>query len=88
MPWDLMRLALGSVADTAMLLMQDVLNLPNSCRMNRPGLGEGQWRWRLTREQLDGASWSGLADMIALYDRQPVKREKETVEDVYAEKEE
>lgn len=88
MPWDLMRLALGSVADTAMLLMQDVLNLPNSCRMNRPGLGEGQWRWRLTREQLDGASWSGLADMIALYDRQPVKREKETVEDVDAEKEE
>ena len=85
MPWDLMRLALSSVADTAVLLMQDVLNLPNSARMNRPGLGEGQWVWRLTGEQLAEASWGGLADMVYLYGREPVKKAKETVEDVEAE---
>ncbi|MDR0362957.1 MAG: 4-alpha-glucanotransferase [Planctomycetota bacterium] len=84
MPWDLMRLALGSVADTAVLLMQDVLNLPNSARMNRPGLGEGQWGWRLTSEQLADASWGGIRDMVELYGRLPVKPGKEPAEDVEA----
>ncbi len=82
MPWDLMRLALSSVADTAVLLMQDVLNLPNSCRMNRPGHGEGQWLWRLTEDQLAGASRGGLRDMVYLYGRQPIKSERPVVEDV------
>lgn len=85
MPWDLMRLALSSVADTAMLLMQDVFNLPNSCRMNRPGLGEDQWRWRLTSDQLSAAPWGGLRDMVFLYGRQPIKPVREEVEDVEAE---
>ena len=82
MPWDLMRLAFGSVADTAVAPMQDVLDLPNSCRMNRPGLGENQWRWRLTEEQLANAPWGGIRDMVYLYDRQPVKPEREAVQDV------
>ncbi len=84
MPWDLMRLALSSVANTAILLMQDVLNLPNSCRLNRPGLGEGQWLWRLTDGQIDEASWGGLRDMIYLYGREPEKKDKEKIEDVDA----
>ncbi len=84
MPWDLMRLAFMSVADTAMTLMQDILCLPNSCRMNRPGLGGGQWRWRLTERQLAGAPWEGLRDMVRLYGREPVKEKAEAVEDVEA----
>ncbi len=86
MPWDMMRLALGSVADTAMMLTQDLYNLPNSARMNRPGLGDNQWRWRLTEEQLHNAPWGGLRDMIYLYERQPVKKDKEVIEDVVTEK--
>lgn len=82
MAWDLMRLALSSVADTAMLLMQDVLNLPNSCRMNRPGLGENQWRWRMTGDQLANIPWSGLRDMAYLYGRQPIKPAKDEIRDV------
>jgi 4-alpha-glucanotransferase len=73
MAWDLMRLALSSVADTAMLMMQDVLNLPNSCRLNRPGRGAGQWRWRLAEGDLDRASRSGLREMAELYGRLPIK---------------
>lgn len=84
MPWDLMRLAFASVANTAMVMMQDVLDLPNSCRMNRPGLGENQWRWRLTGDQLAHAPWGGIRDMVYLYDREPVKPEKEKIEDVRA----
>ena len=87
MAWDLMRLALESVADTAMLLMQDIFNLPNACRMNRPGQGENQWRWRMTGEQLENAPWGGLADMVHLYGRQPVKTAREPVGDVRTEEE-
>ncbi|MCL2001737.1 MAG: 4-alpha-glucanotransferase [Planctomycetes bacterium] len=85
MTWDLMRLALSSVADTAILLMQDVLNLPNSCRMNRPGLGENQWLWRLTTEQLAEAPRGWLKDMAHLYGRQPIKSERKAAQDVETE---
>ena len=84
MPWDLMRLAFGSIADTAVVSMQDILCLPNSCRMNRPGLGEGQWRWRLLQEQLDNAPWGGVRELVYLFGREPVKKEREPVEDVRA----
>ncbi len=87
MPWDLMRLAFSSVADTAMVLMQDVLNLPNSCRMNRPGHGENQWRWRLTGDQLANAPSQGLCDLVYLYGREPVKRTPDVIGDVDAESE-
>jgi 4-alpha-glucanotransferase len=83
--WNLIRLALSSVADTAIIPMQDVLNLPNTCRMNRPGLGEGQWLWRLTREQLTDAPWGSLSDLVYLYSRQPVKPATDPVLDVVVE---
>ncbi len=34
--WDLIRLVLSSVANTAVLLFQDVLDLEENCRMNDP----------------------------------------------------
>lgn len=34
--WDLIRLAMASVANTAILLFQDVLDLAEGCRMNDP----------------------------------------------------
>jgi 4-alpha-glucanotransferase len=82
MAWDLMRLAFSSVANTAVVGMQDLFNLPNSCRMNRPGLGDNQWLWRLTEEQLRDAPWGGVRELVYLYGREPVKPEREPVEDV------
>ncbi len=82
MAWDLMRLAFSSVANTAVVEMQDLFSLPNACRMNRPGLGEGQWGWRMTEEQLAAAPWGGVRDLVYLYGREPVKRAREAVEDV------
>jgi 4-alpha-glucanotransferase len=46
--WSLVRAALTSVADTAVLPLQDVLGLGPEARMNRPGEASGQWAWRLT----------------------------------------
>lgn len=34
--WDLIRLVLASVANTAILLFQDILDLAEDCRMNDP----------------------------------------------------
>ena len=45
---DLIRAAQASVADTAIIPMQDYLNLGNEARMNEPStLGGINWRWRM-----------------------------------------
>jgi 4-alpha-glucanotransferase len=49
--WTLIRAAYTSVADTAIVPVQDVLNLGSEARMNRPGAEHDNWSWRVT----DGA---------------------------------
>ncbi len=44
--WDLIRLAWASVARDALTPLQDVLKLPESARMNTPGVANGNWSWR------------------------------------------
>ena len=48
----MIRLAFGSVADIAIIPMQDVLGLDSSARMNIPGKAEGNWGWRFRPGQL------------------------------------
>jgi len=50
--WDLIELAHGSRAALAIIPAQDALGLGSESRMNRPGTGHGNWRWRLRRGQL------------------------------------
>jgi 4-alpha-glucanotransferase len=45
--WSLIRLAMASRARLAIVPAQDVLGLGSEARMNSPGRGEGNWRWRL-----------------------------------------
>ncbi|MEH2289951.1 4-alpha-glucanotransferase [Nostoc sp.] len=44
--WDLIRLALNSVANQAIIPLQDILGLGNEARMNFPSIAEGNWEWR------------------------------------------
>lgn len=44
--WDLIRLALGSVANQAIIPMQDILGLGTEAQMNFPSRAEGNWEWR------------------------------------------
>ena len=60
MPWPLIRCALGSRADLAVVPMQDFLGLDGDHRMNLPGTTEGNWRWRFDWSQVE----PGLADRI------------------------
>lgn len=67
--WDLIRLALASVADTAIIPLQDLLGLDSSARMNVPGRPTGNWHWRLRPGQLDASTRERLADLTAVYNR-------------------
>ena len=49
--WDLMRAAYGSVADSAIVPLQDVFGLGSEARMNTPGRPQGNWSWRARPEQ-------------------------------------
>jgi 4-alpha-glucanotransferase len=44
--WDLIRAAYGSVADLAVVPLQDILGLGSEARMNTPGRAGGNWLWR------------------------------------------
>lgn len=65
----LVRLALSSIARTAILPLQDVLDLGSEARINRPGAREGNWTWRLRPEQMDPSHAACLAEMTATYGR-------------------
>src|SRR6185369_456255 len=52
--WDLIRVALASAADVAVVAAQDLLGLGSEARMNRPGEARGNWSWRLRAGELDG----------------------------------
>jgi 4-alpha-glucanotransferase len=69
LPWSLIRLAFASVADMAVVPLQDVLALGSEARMNRPGSGEGCWEWRFEWQQLQPAHAYRLAHLGRLYGR-------------------
>lgn len=81
--WDLIRLAQASVADTAIVPLQDVLGLGSSARMNLPGTASGNWGWRCAPDALTPQLAARLATLARAYDRKPAgnrKTEKLTTE--------
>jgi 4-alpha-glucanotransferase len=66
---DLTRLALASVARTAVFPLQDILDLGSEARINTPGAPEGNWTWRVLREQLTDDRAACLAELTTLYGR-------------------
>ena len=69
--WDLIRLALSSVADTAILPMQDVLELGSEARMNFPGKTENNWRWKMQEDGLKPELAAKLRELNLTYGRLP-----------------
>jgi 4-alpha-glucanotransferase len=67
--WDLIRLALSSVADTAILPMQDILGLGSEARMNTPSTVGNNWRWRMREDQLNPQLAARLREMNLMYGR-------------------
>jgi 4-alpha-glucanotransferase len=66
---ELIRLAMMSVADTVIIPMQDILNLGEEARTNRPSVSMGNWEWRLLPDKLNPASVGWLREMAEIYGR-------------------
>lgn len=67
--WDLIRLALASVAVFAVVPMQDLLGLGTEARMNFPSKPSGYWRWRYRPESLSEYVTNRLKELSWLYRR-------------------
>jgi 4-alpha-glucanotransferase len=65
--WDLIRGVLASVANTAVVPLQDLLGLGTEARMNLPNSTEGNWAWRFTT--LRGDLATRLKQLSELYGR-------------------
>jgi 4-alpha-glucanotransferase len=75
--WDLIRLAYASVADTAVVPLQDLMSLDNKARMNFPGKSGGWWGWRYTPEMLNDFIANRLRELTELFGREPDEEEEE-----------
>lgn len=69
--WDMIRLALSSVANQAIIPLQDVLGLDTQARMNFPSKPEGNWGWRYHADALNGEVSDRLKTLTKLYGRNP-----------------
>lgn len=74
----LVRVALGSVADTAIFPFQDALGLGSEARMNTPGRAVGNWSWRFRWHDVPAWLAGHLHDMAALYGRLPGEGARDT----------
>ena len=66
---DLLRAALMSVADTAIIPLQDILKLGSEARMNIPGTPFGNWEWRFSWDMLPQDLSVSIRGRLERYDR-------------------
>ncbi|MGH8171164.1 MAG: 4-alpha-glucanotransferase [Steroidobacteraceae bacterium] len=69
MPDALIREALGSVGQLAVVPVQDLLGLGSEARLNTPGTVAGNWRWRLSPEALTPQLARRFAQLNGMYGR-------------------
>jgi 4-alpha-glucanotransferase len=67
--WDLIRGVWASVANTAVVPLQDVLGLGTEARMNLPNSTSGNWSWRYKQGALTDDIAERLRDLTELYGR-------------------
>jgi len=67
--WDMLRLAFASVADVAIVPLQDVLRLGIEARQNTPGRSSGNWCWRFRAQALTPGLAQQLREVTATYGR-------------------
>jgi len=67
--WEFIRAALSSVADTAVIPLQDYLGLKSEARINIPSTLGGNWEWRLEPGVLTRKLADQIRDITRLYGR-------------------
>ena len=81
--WALIRTALASVADLAIIPIQDYLCLGNEARMNVPATLGDNWKWRLTKGQISDMILYHMREVTRIYGRlyrEPVVETEEETE--------
>jgi 4-alpha-glucanotransferase len=65
----MIRAALGSVADLAVIPMQDYLGLGSEARINIPSTQGNNWKWRMKKDAFTEALAGRIREMCKLYGR-------------------
>jgi 4-alpha-glucanotransferase len=68
--WAMIRAALVSKANTAIVPAQDLQELGSEARMNLPGIPKGNWGWRLQKDALTEKLAQRLRSLTMKYGRQ------------------
>ena len=67
--WGMMRAAWSSVADMAIVPMQDLLGLGSEARINTPSTLGNNWKWRATPDQINASLAKKLRYYMQMYGR-------------------
>lgn len=67
--WGFIRGALSSVANLAVIQMQDYLGLSSEARMNIPSTVGGNWQWRINKNDLTDELAKNIYNITRLYGR-------------------
>ena len=65
--WEFIRAAIASVSDTAIIPMQDYLELGSEARINTPSTLGDNWKWRMSAEQLSPELAEEILELCKLY---------------------
>ena len=67
--WKLIKTTMASVSDTAIIQMQDYLELGSEARMNVPSTLGGNWQWRMGKRDATKKLAKKIADITRTYGR-------------------
>lgn len=67
--WRMIKTAMASVSDTAIIQMQDYLELGSEARMNIPSTLGGNWQWRMGKRDATKKLAAKIADITRTYGR-------------------
>lgn len=70
--WAMIRAAMSSVCDTAIIPLQDLLGQDSSARMNTPGRETGNWSYRFSWDQLTTEHIQQFRALVETYERRGV----------------
>ncbi len=77
--WGMMKGAWGSVAELAVVTMQDVLGLGSKARMNTPSTLGCNWKWRMEGDALTSKLAKKIRENMEMYGRTPDTRKREGI---------
>ncbi len=73
MPWELIRLAMASIANLCIIPCQDILGLGSKSRFNTPGKATGNWNWQMTADELTDGLANRLLSLTREYRRATIQ---------------